>query len=113
MREIGYALRRLFSSPMFTTAAALTLALAIGATASVFSVVDAVVLKAFPFRDPDRPLMIMESNARLHLPLFSVLPSTFLDRRAQARSFSSLAAQDGSFATVTGSQQPERVVALS
>ena len=56
MREIGYALRRLRGSPMFTIAATLTLAIAIGATASVFGVVDGVLLKAFPYpRSWSRP----------------------------------------------------------
>ena len=52
MREIRYAFRRLRSSPMFTIAATLTLAIAIGATASVFGVVDGVLLKAFPLSRP-------------------------------------------------------------
>ena len=49
MRELEYAIRRLRGSPMFTIAATLTLAISIGATASVFGVVDGVLLKAFPF----------------------------------------------------------------
>jgi putative ABC transport system permease protein len=57
--------------------------------------------------------MIMESNSRLHLPFFAVPARTFLDWRAQARSFSTLAATRGGFASVNGSQEPERVVALS
>lgn len=111
MRDVLYALRRLRASPVFTVAATVTLALTIGATASVFSVVDAVVFKAFPFRDPDRVLAISESSARLHIPWFATPPWTFLDWRAQARSFSTLAARDGlrGSATVTGSQEPERV----
>ena len=54
MRELQYALRRLRGSPGFTIAATLTMAIAIGATASVFGVVDGVLLKAFPYREPDR-----------------------------------------------------------
>ena len=68
MREIGYALRRLRGSPMFTIAATLTLAIAIGATASVFGVVDGVLLKAFPFRDPGRVLTLWETNPAVHQP---------------------------------------------
>ena len=52
MREVGYALRRLRGSPAFSLAAIVTLAIAIGATASVFGIVDGVMLKAFPFRTP-------------------------------------------------------------
>ena len=59
IRELRYALRRLRGSPGFTIAATLTLAIAIGATASVFSVVDGVLLKAFPVREPGRVLLIL------------------------------------------------------
>jgi putative ABC transport system permease protein len=113
IRDVKYATRSLRRTPGFTIAATATLALTIGATASVFGVVDAVLLKSFPFREADRALMIMEGNARLDLPWFAVPARTFLDWQAQARSFSELAATRGGFATVTGSQEAERVVALS
>ena len=63
MRELRYALRRLRGSPMFTIAATLTMTIAIGATASVFAIVDGVVLKAFPYRNADRVVVVWESNA--------------------------------------------------
>jgi putative ABC transport system permease protein len=97
---------------MFTIAATVTLALTIGATASVFSVVDVVVLKAFPFGEPDRVLAIRESSADLRLPWFAVAAWTFLDWRVQARSLSTLAAWDEDYAMVTGSGEPERVQVL-
>ena len=59
--DVRFAGRQLLASPVFTIAATLTLAIAIGATASVFGVVDGVLLKAFPYRDPDRVLSIWES----------------------------------------------------
>ena len=113
IRDVHHAGRSLRRTPGFTFAATATLALTIGATASVFGVVDAVLLKPFPFREADRALMIMEGNSSLHLPLFAVPARTFLDWRAQARSFSALAATRGGFATVTGSQESERVNVLS
>ena len=112
IRDLKHAGRSLRRTPSFTFAVTAMLALTIGATASVFGVVDAVLLKAFPFRDVDRALLIMESNSRLHLPKFAVPPTTFLDWRAQSRSFSALAASRGGFAAVIGSQEPERVIAL-
>jgi putative ABC transport system permease protein len=92
MRELQYALRRLRGSPMFTIAATLTLAIAIGATASVFSVVDGVLLKAFPFRDADRVLTIWETNSDLHLSKFTVAPANYLDSLRQDSGFTALAA---------------------
>ncbi len=113
VRELRYAFRRLRGSPGFTIAATLTLAIAIGATASVFSVVDGVLLKAFPFRDPDRAALILESNASLHLPQYGVTPADFLDWREQSRGFAMLAAAQFSAVTITGTQEPERVVAAA
>ena len=109
MREFAYAIRRLRGSPMFTIAAAATLALAIGATASVFGLVEGVLLKAFPYRDPARVLTIWTSNAAMHLPKVLVAPADFVEYRAQHRAFADLAASWPDWGTVTGQQEPERV----
>jgi len=106
------AIRRLRGSPGFTIAATLTMAIAIGATASVFSVVDGVLLKAFPYRRPDRVLAIFERNPTMHLPKFTVSPADYLDYRAQNSAFSALAAVDYAAYTVTGQHEPERVFGL-
>ena len=109
MREFLYALRRLRRSPTFTIAASLTLALAIGATASVFGIVDGVLLKAFPFRDPERVLVLRESDPGEHLLQFPVAPANYLDWRTQNRSFAELAAEQYGPVTVTGKNEAERV----
>src|SRR5579862_8433479 len=86
MREFRYVLRRLRGSPAFTIAATLTLAVAIGATASVFSVVDGVLLKAFPYRNPDRVRVLSETNTTEHMPRTGV-GFHGLDRQAGDRRY--------------------------
>ena len=61
-RDIGYAVRQLRRSPGFALTAILTLALGIGAVTSVFTVVNAVLLKPFAFRDPDRLTVMREAE---------------------------------------------------
>src|ERR1700722_19821478 len=113
MREFQHVLRRLRSSPAFTIAAALTLAIAIGATAAVFGIVDGVLLKAFPYRDPDRVVWIASSNPARGIPMSSSSPLNFLDYRAQNTTFTALAATTIRAMTVTGKGEPERLKGLA
>jgi putative ABC transport system permease protein len=62
-RDLAYGARRLWRTPGFSLVALATLALGIGATTAVFSVVDAVLLKPLPFRDADRLVVVWESNS--------------------------------------------------
>ncbi|HTD60633.1 MAG TPA: ABC transporter permease [Gemmatimonadaceae bacterium] len=110
-----HALRRLRATPMFTIAATLTLAIAIGATASVFSVVDGVLLKAFPYRDPNRVLMLNERNDGLHQPRATVAAANYFVWAAQNRSFTGLAATCCAelWSTVVRAHDAERVETLA
>jgi putative ABC transport system permease protein len=72
MGDLSFAIRTLRRSPVFTVAAALTIALGIGASAAIFSVTNAVLLRPLPYPDPDRlVVMYMDLRARnsLAMPL--------------------------------------------
>jgi ABC-type antimicrobial peptide transport system permease subunit len=71
MIDLRYALRLLFKSPLFTIAIVLTSALGIGATTTIFSVVNAVLVRPLPFADPERLMQVAEKNDKLRLPAFS------------------------------------------
>jgi putative ABC transport system permease protein len=108
LQDIRYAVRKLSRTPGFTTIAAFTLALAIGATTAIFSVIDGVLLKPLPFRDPERVVRV--TNLRDGNRMVSSVPD-FLDIRAQSKSYASLAALDNQAMNLTGGSEPERISA--
>jgi len=108
IQDIRYAVRKLSRTPGFTAIAAFTLALAIGATTAIFSVIDGILLKPLPFREPERVVRV--TNMRDGNRMVSSVPD-FIDIRTQSKSFSSLAAIDNQAMNLTGGSEPERVQA--
>ena len=108
LQDIRYAARKLARTPGFTVIAAFTLALAIGATTAIFSVIDTVLLKPLPFRDPSSVVRV--TNMKNGSRMVSSVPD-FIDFRAQAKSFSALAGFANEAMNVTGGSEPERVSA--
>jgi predicted permease len=94
LQDVRYALRTLRRTPTFTIIAVLTLAVALGATTTVFSDVDGVLLKALPFADPAR-LAFVESTSPEGRPMH-VSPQDLVDYRRQTTAFSDIAAVDAS-----------------
>jgi putative ABC transport system permease protein len=105
------ALRSLSKSPGLTALLLLTLALGIGANSAIFSVVDAVLLRPLPYREPDRLVVISESNAPNDLASRNaVAPGNFLDWREQNRVFEHIGAVSLPGFNITDSDRPERVL---
>src|SRR3974390_977881 len=85
LEDLRYALRQLRKSPGFTAVAVITLALGIGANTAIFSVIDAVVLRALPFRDANRLIWL---NGKIpQTDEAGVSPADFVDYRARNRNF--------------------------
>ncbi|HEY6060984.1 MAG TPA: ABC transporter permease, partial [Gemmatimonadales bacterium] len=102
LQDIRYALRRLAHSPGFTFASIATLALGIGATTAIFSVVDAVLLRPLTFQDPSRLVLVWERFAARDQETNVVNPANYLDWRDRATSFTDLAALGWSQQTFAG-----------
>jgi putative ABC transport system permease protein len=92
--DLKYALRTLAKSPAFTLVAILTLALGIGANSAIFSVIDAVLLRPLPFKDPDQIVMVWARYANDTTPVRGNGLSfpDYADLRDQSKSFSAMAA---------------------
>jgi predicted permease len=110
VQDLRYACRTLVHSPGFTLVMVATLALSIGATSAIFSVIDGVLLKPLPYRQPGRLFRVFTSNA--NFPKFRVNPFDFLDYRARNHSFESLAGFVRTDVQLSGLDQPERLASL-
>jgi putative ABC transport system permease protein len=111
LRDSRYALRQLVKTPGFTFVTIVTLALGIGATSAIFSVVNAVLLRPLPFPGSDELVRVYEIVPQYGR--FSVAPGTFLDWKQQATVFGQMAAISGGRATFTGTEGPEQVPGAS
>jgi predicted permease len=106
-QNFKYALRRLRNNPGFTIVAVLTLALGIGANSAMFSIVNAVLLRPLPYRDPQRLVLLSE-----HWPQFPRLSLSYLnyrDWRDQSHLFEAVAAVRNNVMTMTGISEAERL----
>jgi len=109
--DLRYAARAFAKKPGFAATAVLTLALGIGATTAVFSLVYGVLLKPLPFDEPQALVTLRQDS-----PRFSGLnqgPGTYLTYRENQQSFEDIGAWDGTLVSITGAgETPERVDAL-
>jgi len=108
LNDLRYAARTLRKTPVFTGAAILTLALGIGANTAIFSVVNAVMLRALPFAKPDRLVWVAEKNDKLKLPYWPTSALNYLSWREQQQTFEQLGAIRGANYNLTEWGEPEQ-----
>jgi putative ABC transport system permease protein len=106
--DLRYSTRALLKHPGFIVTIILILALGIGANTAIFSVVNAVLIRALPYDAPERICMIWETNQSKNVKRSIVSPANFLDWKEQNHVFDSLAAFRFWFFTVTGGGDPQR-----
>ncbi|HJQ21531.1 MAG TPA: ABC transporter permease [Gemmatimonadaceae bacterium] len=108
-QDIQYAFRALRRSPAFTAIAVLTLALGIGANTAIFSVVNGVLLRPLPYREPEHLVRLYTAFRGQGVDRYSVSQPEFMDYKGLGHVFENAAAFSGAGLTLTGTGEPERV----
>jgi predicted permease len=113
LQDLRYAFRALRRDAAFATFAILVVGLGVGASSTVFSIVNAVLIRPLPFRNPDRLVWIVNHEENSDLSGQTTQVGHFLDLREQNQSFSDLAAYFAFYGVgdnkLTGQGEPERL----
>jgi predicted permease len=110
IHDLRFSLRSLRRRPGFTAIAVTTVALGIGVNVAIFSVVQSVLLRPLPYRDPDRVVHVL--NRSNTVPRLAVGPRDFVDYQEQATLFEGLGAMQTAArdATLTGADEPAHAI---
>ena|SRR6516162_8455904 len=108
MQDLRYGVRMLMKSPGFTAVAIVALALAIGANTAMYSIINAMLLPPFPFRDLDRAVSVWDTVAKQNEHHMPVAPANFRDFKEQAKGFEVLSADRAWSVNLTGKDLAER-----
>jgi predicted permease len=112
-QDVRYAARSVIRHRGFSIAAILTVALGIGASSAIFSVVNGVLLKPLPFSEPDRLVSLMHRGVLPQLAVMNQGPATYFAARDNQRVFEGIGAWDPLEVSITGRGDPERVEGLA
>lgn len=109
-QELRSGLNKLRRKPGFTVLSVLILGLGIGVNVSIFSAVNAVLLRPLPYSNPDELVMLSERNVKADLPKGPVSPATYIDWTQQAGSFQQIGYSRSATYSLTGSGEPESII---
>ncbi|HZF39357.1 MAG TPA: permease prefix domain 1-containing protein [Blastocatellia bacterium] len=112
IQDLRYGARRLMRNPGFTLIAVITLALGIGATTAIFSVVNGVLLKPLPYHQPEALASVRLTAQRLSVKDWALSASNYFIFREQSDAFQDIGLYQGNSVDVTGLGEPERTLAL-
>src|SRR5689334_5342132 len=107
--DVRFAWRNAMRRPGFTLLVALTLALGLGVNSAVFALLDAVLLRPLPFRDPSRLVFVWQTLPRLNVPEVEATPWDYETWRSTHALAELAMVQFGSFSLTDGVDEPERV----
>ena len=110
LQDLRYAVRMLIKKPGFTAVVVAALALGIGANTAIFSIVNSILLRPLPYRDPDRLAMIWMDNKRMNVDQDIHSYANYADYRDQNQVFESMAAYYGISLNLVGVGEPERII---
>jgi putative ABC transport system permease protein len=108
-QDLRYGARILLKQPAVTLVAVVTLALGIGANTAIFSLVNSILLRPLPFRDPDNVVLLMQASPKLGLSSWGVSQADFAAYRDQNRSLETIALYNRTAINLTGEGEPERL----
>jgi putative ABC transport system permease protein len=112
LNSIRQVLRRLGRSPMFTAISLVTLAIGIGANASIFSVIEGVLLKPLPYPHSEQLIGLWHSAPGVNIEQLNMAPSLYFIYREQSRVFQDVSIWQPDTSSVTGLAEPEEVPVL-
>jgi predicted permease len=110
-QDLRLATRMLRKNPGFTAVAVLTLALGIGANTAIFGVVNAVLLRPLPFKQPSRLMMLFEGIPKLGFPKMGFSAPDFAVFERAQKSFESVGVYQNKYFNISGEREPERLMA--
>jgi putative ABC transport system permease protein len=113
LQDLKYALRMLKKNPAFTAVSILTLAVGIGANSAIFSVVNSVLLRPLPYRQPDQLVRVYSEFPTMKLNKFWLSPPELLDIQREAKSWEAIGAWAPGGQNVGTESEPLRVTSAA